>query len=34
MQEMRVSHETVTEEPVMQRAVLERTAQDIIARLP
>lgn len=34
MQEMRVSHETVTEEPVMQRAVLERTAQDIIAKLP
>jgi hypothetical protein len=34
MQEMRVSHETLTEEPVMQRAVLERTAQDIIAKLP
>lgn len=34
MQEMRVSHETITEEPVMQRAVLERTAQDLIAKLP
>ena len=34
MQEMRVSHETVTEEPVMQRAVLERTAQDLVAKLP
>jgi hypothetical protein len=34
MQEMRVSHETMTEEPVMQRAVLERTAQDLIAKLP
>lgn len=34
MQEMRISQETVTEEPVMQRAVLERTAQDLIAKLP
>ena len=34
MQEMRVSHETVTEEPVMQRAVLERTAHDLITKLP
>lgn len=34
MQEMRISHETVTEEPVMQRTVLERTAQDLIAKLP
>jgi hypothetical protein len=34
MQEMRVSHETVTEEPVMQRAVLERTAHDLINKLP
>lgn len=34
MQEMRVAHETVTEEPVMQRAVLERTAHDLITKLP
>jgi hypothetical protein len=34
MQEMRVSHDTVSEEPVMQRAVLERTAHDLIAKLP
>lgn len=34
MQEMRISQETVTEEPVMQRMVLERTARDMVARLP
>lgn len=34
MQEMRISHETVTEDPVMQRTVLERTAEDLIRRLP
>jgi hypothetical protein len=34
MQEMRISQETVTEEPVMLRTVLERTAQDLIAKLP
>ena len=34
MQEMRISQDTMTEEPVMLRAVLERTAQDIIAKLP
>jgi hypothetical protein len=34
MQEMRISQETITEEPVMQRVVLERTARDIVARLP
>ena len=34
MQEMRHSHDTVTEEPVMLRTVLERTARDLIARLP
>jgi hypothetical protein len=34
MQEMRVSQETVSEEPVMQRAVLERTAHDLITQLP
>ncbi len=34
VQEMRHSHDTVTEEPVMQRTVLERTARDLIARLP
>jgi hypothetical protein len=34
VQEMRHAHDTVTEEPVMQRTVLERTARDLIARLP
>lgn len=34
MQEMRISHESVTEQPVMLRTVLERTAQDLIAKLP
>jgi hypothetical protein len=34
MQEMRISHESVTEEPVMLRTVLERTAKDLIAKLP
>jgi len=34
MQEMRQAHDTVTEEPIMQRTVLERTARDLIARLP
>jgi hypothetical protein len=34
MQEMRVSHETMSEQPIMQRAVLERTALDIVAKLP
>lgn len=34
MQEMRHAHDTVTEEPIMQRTVLERTALDLIARLP
>jgi len=34
MQEMRISQDTVTEEPVMLRTVLERTAQDLIAKLP
>ena len=34
MQEMRISQETTTEEPVMQRAVLERTAHDLISKLP
>ncbi|MDH4093482.1 MAG: hypothetical protein OEV81_01715 [Betaproteobacteria bacterium] len=34
MQEMRHAHDTMTEEPVMQRTVLERTARDLIARLP
>ena len=34
MQEMRHAHDTVTEEPIMQRTVLERTARDLIARLP
>jgi hypothetical protein len=34
MQEMRISQESVTEEPVMLRTVLERTAHDLIAKLP
>lgn len=34
MQEMRHAHDTFTEEPIMQRTVLERTARDLIARLP
>jgi hypothetical protein len=34
MQEMRVSHETMSEQPIMQHAVLERTALDIVAKLP
>jgi len=34
MQEMRISQESVTESPVMLRTVLERTAHDLIAKLP
>jgi hypothetical protein len=34
MQEMRISKDRVTDEPVMQRTVLERTAQDLISKLP
>ena len=34
MQEMRISQDTVTEEPVMLRTVLERTAHDLIAKMP
>jgi len=34
MQEMRVAHETLTERPVMQHEVLERTAHDLITKLP
>jgi hypothetical protein len=34
MQELHVSQERVSEEPVMQRAVLERTARDLITKLP
>jgi len=34
MQEMRISQDTMTEEPVMLRTVLERTAQDLIAKMP
>lgn len=34
VQEMRHAHDTVSEEPVMQRTVLERSARDLIARLP
>lgn len=34
MQEMRQATDTMTEKPVMLRTVLERTARDLIARLP
>ena len=34
MQEMRISQETMVEKPVMLRTVLERTAEDLITRLP
>jgi hypothetical protein len=34
MQELRHAHDTMSEEPVMQRTVLERAARDLIARLP
>ena len=34
MQEMRQSSDTMSEEPVMLHTVLERTARDLIARLP
>jgi hypothetical protein len=33
-QEMRISQETMSEEPVMQHTVFERTARDLIAKLP
>ena len=33
-QEMRISTDSVREEPVMQRTVLEHTAHDLIAKLP
>jgi hypothetical protein len=34
MQELRISLDTTTERPVMLRKLLERSAQDLIARLP
>jgi hypothetical protein len=34
MQELRQATDTTTEEPVMLRTVLERTARDLVARLP
>lgn len=34
MQEMRIAQDRMTEEPVMQREVLERTARDLTAKLP
>jgi hypothetical protein len=34
MQELRISLDSITDEPVMMRALLERTAQDLIATLP
>lgn len=32
--ELRIAQDTTTEEPVMQRTILERTARDLVARLP
>ena len=34
MQELRIARESTTEEPMMLRKVLERSARDLIARLP
>jgi hypothetical protein len=34
MQELRISHESVNEEPVMLRTLLEHSARDLIAKLP
>jgi hypothetical protein len=34
MQELRIAHETITEEPVMLRKLIEHSARDLIARLP
>jgi len=34
MQELRISLDSITDEPVMMRTLLERTAQDLIATLP
>jgi hypothetical protein len=34
VQELRHSRDTMSEQPVMQRTVLERTARDLVARLP
>lgn len=34
MQELRISNDSVSDEPVMLRTLLERTAQDLVAKLP
>jgi hypothetical protein len=34
MQELRISYDTVYDEPVMMRTLLERTARDLVAKLP
>jgi hypothetical protein len=34
MQELRISRENATEEPLMLRRVLERSARELIAKLP
>jgi hypothetical protein len=34
MQELRIARESITEEPLMLRKVLERSARELIARLP
>ena len=34
MQELRIARESTTEEPLMLRKVLERSARDLVARLP
>jgi hypothetical protein len=34
MQELRIAMESTSEEPVMLRTLLERSARDLVARLP
>ena len=34
MQELRITRENTTEEPLMLRRVLERSARELIAKLP
>ncbi len=34
MQELRIARESTTEEPLMLRQTLERSARELIARLP
>jgi hypothetical protein len=34
MQELRISRDSTTEEPVTMHILLERSAQDLVAKLP